>query len=77
MREEEEVNQMIVNEDLKYTVIGKFSYGWLEIQDIRRLRLKQCDLQGEANIELLSNRHMLIRPTRLDDYDYVNLLSKL
>ncbi|KAH0636657.1 hypothetical protein KY289_036572 [Solanum tuberosum] len=29
--EHEEVNQMIVNENLAYTVIEKFSYGWPEI----------------------------------------------
>ncbi|KAG5614744.1 hypothetical protein H5410_014568 [Solanum commersonii] len=55
--EEEEVNQMIINEDA----------------DLRRLILKQCDLKVEVNIRLLSNRHVLIRATRLDDY--VNLLS--
>ncbi|WMV59325.1 hypothetical protein MTR67_052710 [Solanum verrucosum] len=72
--EEEEVNQMIINEDLQYAVIGKFSYGWPDIQDLRRLIPKQCDLKGEVNIGLLSNRHILIRATRQDNY--VNLLSK-
>ncbi|KAG5576916.1 hypothetical protein H5410_057050 [Solanum commersonii] len=31
--EQEEVNQMIINENLEYAVIEKFSYGWPEIQD--------------------------------------------
>ncbi|WMV40633.1 hypothetical protein MTR67_034018 [Solanum verrucosum] len=35
--EEEKVNQMIINEDLQYAFIGKFSYGWPEIQELRRL----------------------------------------
>ncbi|KAH0717073.1 hypothetical protein KY285_013104 [Solanum tuberosum] len=72
--EEEEVNQMIINEDLQYAVVAKFSYGWPDIQDLRRLIPKQCELKGEVNIGLLSNRYILIRATRLDDY--VNLLSK-
>lgn len=35
--EEEEISQMIANEQLEYAVIGKFSYGWPEIQVLRRL----------------------------------------
>ncbi|KAG5605256.1 hypothetical protein H5410_026748 [Solanum commersonii] len=46
--EVEEVNQMIVNENLEYAVIGSF--------------------------RLLSNKHVLIRATLLEDY--VHLLSK-
>ncbi|KAK4737232.1 hypothetical protein R3W88_000929 [Solanum pinnatisectum] len=72
--EEEEVDQMIINEELQYAVIGKFSYGWLDIQDLRKLIPKQCDLKGEVNIGLLSNRYILIRATLLEDY--VSLLSK-
>ncbi|WMV47050.1 hypothetical protein MTR67_040435 [Solanum verrucosum] len=65
---------MIVNENLEYAVIGKFSYGWPEIQDLRKLISKQCELKGDCNIGLLSNRHVLIRATLLEDY--VHLLSK-
>jgi len=72
--EQDEVNQMIVNENLEYAVIGKFSYGWPDIQDLRRLIPKQCELKGDCNIGLLSNRHVLIRASLLEDY--VNLLSK-
>ncbi|KAG5624938.1 hypothetical protein H5410_010156 [Solanum commersonii] len=67
--EQEEVEQMIVNENLQYAVIGKFSYGWAEIQDLRKLILKQCELKGDCNIGLLSNRHVLIRATLLEDYE--------
>lgn len=35
--EEDEVTQMIVNEHLKYAIIGKFSYRWPDIHDLRRL----------------------------------------
>ncbi|KAH0711972.1 hypothetical protein KY289_007931 [Solanum tuberosum] len=72
--EQEEVNQMIVNENLEYAVIGKFSYGWPDIQDLRKLILKQCKLKGDCNIGLLSNRHVLIRATLVEDY--IHLLSK-
>lgn len=72
--EKEEVNQIIINEDLQYTVIGKFSYGWLKMQELRRIHPKQYDLKGEVNIGLLSNRYMLIRETLMENY--VNLLSK-
>lgn len=68
------MQQMIINKDLHYAVIGKFSYGWPEIQDLRRLIPKQCELKGEVNIGLLSNRHILIQASRLEDY--VHLLSK-
>ncbi|WMV58421.1 hypothetical protein MTR67_051806 [Solanum verrucosum] len=65
---------MIINEDLQFAVIGKFSYGWPEIQKLRRLIPKQCELKGDVNIGLLSNRYVLIRTTLLEDY--VTLLSK-
>ncbi|WMV25922.1 hypothetical protein MTR67_019307 [Solanum verrucosum] len=65
---------MIVNENLEYAVIGKFSYGWPDIQYLRKLIPKQCELKGECNIGLLSNIHVLIRATLLEDY--VHLLSK-
>lgn len=70
--EEEEVQQM--NENLQYAVIGKFSYGWPEIQDLRRIIPKPCELKGEVNIGLLRNRYILIRASKLEDY--VHLLSK-
>ncbi|WMV14215.1 hypothetical protein MTR67_007600 [Solanum verrucosum] len=73
--EHDEVNQMIINENLEYAVIGKFSYGWPEIQDLQKLIPKQCELKDECNIGLLSNIHVLIRATLLKDY--VHLLSKL
>uniref|UniRef100_M1BH23 Non-LTR retroelement reverse transcriptase n=1 Tax=Solanum tuberosum TaxID=4113 RepID=M1BH23_SOLTU len=72
--EQDEVEQMIVNENLEYAVVGKFSYGWPEIQDLRKLIPKQCELKGDCNIGLLSNRHVLIKATLLEDY--VHLLSK-
>ncbi|WMV42629.1 hypothetical protein MTR67_036014 [Solanum verrucosum] len=58
--EEEEVEQMIINEDRQYAVVGKFSYGWPDIKDLRQLIPKQCELKGDVNIGLLINRYVLI-----------------
>lgn len=49
------MEQMIVNENLQYVVIGKFSYGWRDIQELRRIIPKQCEMKGESNIGALSN----------------------
>ncbi|WMV48459.1 hypothetical protein MTR67_041844 [Solanum verrucosum] len=65
---------MIIKENLAYAVVGKFSYGWPNIQDLRKIIPKQCELKNECNIGLLSNRHVLIRASCLEDY--VSLLSK-
>ncbi|KAK4733162.1 hypothetical protein R3W88_007423 [Solanum pinnatisectum] len=65
---------MIINEDLQYAVIGKFSYGWPDILDMRKLIPKQCELKREVNIGLLTNKCVLIRESLLEDY--VKLLSK-
>lgn len=43
-----EINQMIINENLKYAVIGKFSYGWPDIHELRKAIPKQCELKGNA-----------------------------
>ncbi|KAG5575874.1 hypothetical protein H5410_056008 [Solanum commersonii] len=72
--EKEEVENMIIKEKLEFAVIRKFSYGWPEIHELRKIIPKQCDLKGKCNIGLLSNRHVLIRASNLEDY--VNLLSK-
>lgn len=55
-------------------MIGKFSHGWPDIQDLNKLIPKQGELKGECKIGLLSNRHIIIRASLLEDY--VHLLSK-
>lgn len=62
------MEKIIINEDPQYVLIGKFSYGWPDIQYLRRLIPKQCELKGEVNIGLLSNRNILIRETRMEYY---------
>lgn len=58
----------VVNENLQYTVVDKFSYGWLDIQELRKNIPKQCELRGKCNIGALSNRHILIRASCVEDY---------
>lgn len=65
---------MIVNENLQFVVIGKFSYRWHDIQERRQIIPKQCDLKGECNIGVLNNRHILIRASNMEDC--ANLLLK-
>ncbi|KAG5630892.1 hypothetical protein H5410_002609 [Solanum commersonii] len=72
--EEEEVAQMIVNEDLEYAIVGKFSYGWLDIQELRKIIPKQCELKEDVNICLLCNRYVIILTSSMEDY--INLLPK-
>jgi len=71
---EEEVDRMNILEDLQYAVIGKFSYGWPELEELRTILPHQCNIKGECKIGLLRNRHILIR---LDQKaDFINLMSK-
>lgn len=72
--DEEEVDQMIVKENLQFAIIVKFSYGWHDNQDLRRIIPKQCDLKGDCNIWVLRSRHILSMTSNMDDY--INLLSK-
>lgn len=64
---------MIINESLQFVVVEKFSYGWLKIQDLRKLIPTQCELKGECKIGLLINRHILIRASLLEDYVHLFL----
>lgn len=73
--DKDEVKQMIINEDLEYAMIGKFSYGWPDIHELRKLIPNQCALKWECKIELLCNRHILIRESLMEGYVHL-LLSK-
>ncbi|KAG5631165.1 hypothetical protein H5410_002882 [Solanum commersonii] len=59
---------MIIKEKLNFVVIGKFSYGWPEINDLRKIIPEQCDLKEECNIRLSSNKHVLLRASFLNVY---------
>ncbi|KAK4360115.1 hypothetical protein RND71_022344 [Anisodus tanguticus] len=70
----EEIELMINQQDLRFAVVGKFSYGWPEISSLRTSIPKQCELKGEVRIGLLCNRHVLIRCSLFEDY--LTLMSK-
>lgn len=65
---------MITNKDLQYAVVGKFSYDWPDIHELKKLIPKKCEFKADVNIGLLSNRYALIRASRSEDY--VHLISK-
>ncbi|WMV51731.1 hypothetical protein MTR67_045116 [Solanum verrucosum] len=72
--DQKKVDNTIVRENLQLAIVGKFSYGCPDIHELQRLIPKQCELKGECIIGLLSNRHILIRVSLLEDY--VHILSK-
>ncbi|KAH0650402.1 hypothetical protein KY284_030314 [Solanum tuberosum] len=42
-----EVIKMTCIEKLKFAVIGKFSYEWTDLDELRRIIAQQCELKGE------------------------------
>ncbi|KAG5611139.1 hypothetical protein H5410_022420 [Solanum commersonii] len=61
-------------ENLQYAVVGKFSYGWPDLDDLRNQIPKQCIVKGDCKIGLLRNRHIHIR-FNLEE-DFINMMSK-
>lgn len=60
---EVEVERMNVIEGLQYAVVGKLSYGWPDLQQLRRMIPGQCGTKGECNIGVLRDKHVLNRMT--------------
>lgn len=56
-----EVKNMNSIENLDFVIVGKFSYGWSEIQELRILIPNQYGIKYEVQIGLLCYRHVLIR----------------
>ncbi|KAK6796437.1 hypothetical protein RDI58_004138 [Solanum bulbocastanum] len=71
---EEEVAHMDVIENLQHAVVGKFSYGWPELDLFCKIIPAHCGIKGECQIGLFRSRHVLIRLTLLEDF--VNLMLK-
>lgn len=65
---------MNIIENLQYAIVGKFSFGWPKLDDLRIQISKQCNIKGECKIGLLRNRHILFRLSHMEDF--VNILSK-
>lgn len=71
---EEEVHCMNIFEGLQYPVVGKFLYGWPELQELRIIIPLQCGVKGECNVGFLKDMHVLIRLTLFEDF--INFTSK-
>uniref|UniRef100_M1B2P1 DUF4283 domain-containing protein n=1 Tax=Solanum tuberosum TaxID=4113 RepID=M1B2P1_SOLTU len=65
---------MNIIENLQYAVVGKFSYEWPALEELRTLIPKQCGTKGDCQVGYLRNRHILIRFNLLEDF--VNIMSK-
>ncbi|KAH0641182.1 hypothetical protein KY285_037768 [Solanum tuberosum] len=62
------VQQLIIQENLQYAILGKFSYDKPDLHELRRVIPAQCEIKGPCNIGLLENRYVLIRLSLLEDY---------
>ncbi|KAG5595770.1 hypothetical protein H5410_037002 [Solanum commersonii] len=71
---EEEVGRMNKIENLQFAVIGKFSYEWSDLEELRRSIPQQCGIKGGCQIGLFRNRHILICLNL--HKDFINLISK-
>ncbi|XP_060183209.1 uncharacterized protein LOC132613179 [Lycium barbarum] len=69
-----EVEQMERMQKLQYAVIGKFSYGWPEMEELRTTVPAQCGIKGQCEIGLFRHRRVLIRLSLREDF--INLCSK-
>ncbi|KAG5630600.1 hypothetical protein H5410_002317 [Solanum commersonii] len=69
-----EVDRMNVIEELQYAIIGKFSYGWPDLEDLCIQIPKQLKVKGDCRIGFLRNRHILMRFNLIEEF--VNVVSK-
>ncbi|KAG5596275.1 hypothetical protein H5410_037507 [Solanum commersonii] len=65
---------MNILENLQFAVVGKFSYGAPDINELRELIPKQCGISGGCHIGYLRHRHILMRFDRREDF--IKILSK-
>ncbi|KAH0658439.1 hypothetical protein KY289_027187 [Solanum tuberosum] len=71
--DEEEVDNMLIQEDLEFAVIEKFSYEWLELEEIRKIVPLQYEIKAECKMDFLRDRHVLIRLTTMEDCVHIML----
>lgn len=55
---EDKVKRMNTLKNLQYALIGMFSYGWPELEELRKLIPTQCNIKGDCKIGLLRNSHV-------------------
>lgn len=65
---------MNIIKNLQFVVVGKFLYGWPELEELQSQIPKQCRFKGGLTIDLLRNRYILIRCYR--EEDFVSILFK-
>jgi len=73
--EEEEVETIIIKEVLPFAIIGNFSFGWSELEEILKLVLYCVRFKAECKARFLSDRHILVRLTTMQYY--LNVMSKI
>ncbi|KAJ8571072.1 hypothetical protein K7X08_038044 [Anisodus acutangulus] len=61
-------------EKLNFAVVGMFSYGWPELEEIRIQVPKQCGIKGDYKVGLFRRRHILMRFELLEDF--ITMTSK-
>lgn len=49
-----------VQRNLQLVVVGKFAYGWLELDDLTCQIPKKCKINIDCKIDLLKNSHILV-----------------
>lgn len=69
---ENDVRRMNMAENLQHAIIGKFTYGWPDLDELRKTFPKQCNIKEACQIRLLQYRH--IRCVLFEDF--VMLMSK-
>ncbi|KAK6775491.1 hypothetical protein RDI58_026492 [Solanum bulbocastanum] len=63
-----DIETFITEDNLKYTLITKFSHGRPELPYLRKILPQQLGFKGDCNIGLLESRHVLLRFTLKEDY---------
>ncbi|KAG5585572.1 hypothetical protein H5410_046006, partial [Solanum commersonii] len=71
---EEEVDRMNCIKNLQYAVVGKFSYGWTDLKELRAIIPQQCSINRYCKIGILRNKHALIRFDQHEDF--INVMAK-
>nr|XP_009786979.1 PREDICTED: uncharacterized protein LOC104235009 [Nicotiana sylvestris] len=61
-------------ERLEFAVVGKFTYDWSDLEELRKIIPQQCGVKGGCQIGLFRSKHILIRLSLQEDF--VNLVSK-
>ncbi|KAG5629052.1 hypothetical protein H5410_000769 [Solanum commersonii] len=68
------VSKMNTIENLQHAIVGKFSYGWPDLDKLLTSIPAQCNIKGDFQIGYFQNRHILIQLALKDDF--INLASK-